>query len=66
MVYDKLVEGHCGGKKMNLRLSKNFYWPNMLQDYKNQSKTCKIYQKTKVEKVGKYGKLIPIESPKRI
>ena len=66
MVYDKSVEGYCRGKKMAFRLIKNFYWLNMLQNCKDWSKTCKIYQKTKVEKVGKYRKLISVESPKRV
>ena len=35
MTYDEPVEEYCGGKKISLRLSKNFYQPNMLQNYKD-------------------------------
>ena len=66
IVHDKLVEGYCRGKKMAFRLIENFYWLNMLQNYKNQSKTCRIYQKTKAEKVEKYRNLISIEPPKKV
>ena len=38
----------------------------MLQDYKDQLKTYKVYQKIKIENAEKYGKLIPVESPKRV
>ena len=43
IAHDKSIKEHYRGKKMSLRLSKNFYWLNMLQNYKNWSKTCKIY-----------------------
>ena len=66
MTYNKSVESYYRGKKIAFRLIENFYWPNMLQDYKNQSKICRIYQKTKAEKVGKYGNLILVKSPKKV
>ena len=66
MIHDESIEGYYRGKKIALRLIENFYWPNTLQNCKNQSKICEICQKTKLEKVGKYRKLIPVEPPKRV
>ena len=50
MAHDESVRGYYGGKKMSLRLSENFYWPNMLQDCKDWSKHVKCAKRSRLKK----------------
>jgi hypothetical protein len=62
--HDHLDElAHFGAEKTYLKLSRNYYWPNMLKDIKNYVASCDICQKSKPKTHAPYGYLIPIPIP---
>jgi hypothetical protein len=54
---------HAGSSRLFLRLAARFYWPRMWADIVAFTKTCDVCQKTKPDKRGPNGKLLPHSIP---
>lgn len=58
--------GHCGNKRILVRLSSNFYWKNMRKDMENFISKCLVCQQTKYMTQPATGLLQPLSTPKEV
>ena len=61
--HDVQTAGHLGGGKTHELLSRNFYWPKMEAWVQDFVSSCDVCQRVKAARHGRYGKLLPLESP---
>ena len=54
---------HAGSSRLFHRLAARFYWPRMWTDVVAYTRTCDVCQKTKPDKRGPNGKLLPHSIP---
>ena len=59
--HDSQVAGHMGMDKTFKMVDRNFYWPEMAKDVKNDVRSCEDCQKKKARRLKSYGTLHPLE-----
>ena len=63
--HDAKVAGHFGRDKTMERMTRTYYWPDMVQWVRNYVRTCDTCQRNKTARHQKYGPLKPLEIPYR-
>ncbi len=63
--HDSISAGHFGIKKTSELISRNFWWPKLLNDVTKFVKSCEICCKSKIPRHKPYGFLSPLSTPER-
>ena len=63
--HDSISAGHFGIKKTAELISRNFWWPNLLNDVTKFIKSCELCCRNKIPRHKPYGLLSPLSTPFR-